>query len=327
MNGPSASGSIVFSAVVAILGSLFLLLCGLLGLIGIYMAPFSSDHANLVDMAAIMAVFFLAMPAIGVFTGVGLLRLRNWARISILIWSGITVFSSLFALIGFLLLPFPAFPSTSPQISTGAIKAVIVILYGIPMLIGISWLILFNRKSVKEQFLGRGPTAIAPDSPVRARCPLPVAIIAGFMLFSVLTMFAMPLLHLPVATILFGQRIHGEPGNFIYASSAVLYLAAAIGLLTLKRWSYPLTIVLQAFWLSSGVVTFLRPNYQQNLQDLYGEMRMPESAAASIEFLNHRAFAWFIMVPGLVILGILFYCRKRFLEASRSVEPVTSGEP
>lgn len=318
MNGRKASSSVVFSAVLAILGGIFMML---LSVMSLSLVPLSPDRENIVSVAASLAVVFFGIGAFAVGTGVGLLRLKNWARISTLIWSGITVFFGSFTLIALLLVPFPSVPPTSPPINTGTIKAMAVILYGIPILIGIWWLILFNKKPVKEQFLESGSPALARDIAARPRCPLPVAIIAGFMLFSVLVMFAMPLMHLPVSTILFGQRIHGELGNFIYASSAVLYLATAIGLLTLKRWSYPLAIILQAFWLCSGVVTFLRPNYAKNLQEVYAEMHMPESAATSMQFVNQRAFALFIMIPGLLILGFLFYYRKRFLEASRIVGP------
>jgi hypothetical protein len=317
MSVQKASASVIVSGVLAILGSLFFMLCLLLGLMGLYLTPPQRDvPANFASLAAVMLAFLFPVAILGILTGLGLFRLKNWARISALIWAGLLVFFNSITVIVLLFMAFPAVPS-APNVNVGVVKVIGAVIYGVPILIGVWWLVLFNSTSIKMQFVGISP-ALSPDVPVQPRCPLPIAIIAGFMLSSVLAMFAVPLMHLPISVIMFGERLRGELGGFLYALSAVLYLAAAIGLLRLKRWSYLLSIGLHAFWMISGVVTFLRPNYAQNMQEILSQIHMPETSTASLQLLHNPVFAVFIMFPGVLILSLLFYYRKRFLAASSS---------
>ena len=151
---------------------------------------------------------------------------------------------------------------------------------------------------------------------------MPVAIIAGFMLFSVLGMFAMPFMHMPVVTILFGHRIHGELGSFLFASSTVLYLAAAIGLIRLKRWSYPLSIGLYAFWSFSGLVTILSPGYGQLMNEVLSEHRSPALSGPTIQFIRSPSFALITLIPTVIIMCILLYYRRSFSEASAAAQSI-----
>ncbi len=305
----------IAAGILAILGSLLIILSVAVGLMGLYLTPAQKDVPVFASsVAAVMfgVMFFVAI--FGIFTGIGLLRLKNWARLSALVWAGITVFFCSLGIITILLIPFPAVP-TAPNVNMAAIKGFVAAFYAAPILIGIWWLILFNKASIKAQFTDAVPLT-ATDTPTLPRCPLPVAIIAGFMLFSVLGMFAMPLLHMPIAMILFGHRIRGEFGSFLFASTTVLYLAAAIGLLRLQRWSYPLSLGLYAFWTLSGVTTFLSPRYPQIMTEVFSEMNLPESSTAGLQMVSSRAFALFTLIPTLIVVAILLYYRKRFWEAS-----------
>jgi len=67
-------------------------------------------------------LIFLGIAVFGIFTGIGLIRLRNWARISILIFSGLTVFFGGTALLVLLAIPFPINPS-GPPVDPGAVKS------------------------------------------------------------------------------------------------------------------------------------------------------------------------------------------------------------
>ncbi len=317
MGSSKPPASVILSAILAILGSLFSMLCLGLGLMGLYLTPAGRDVPAVPQFAraaaTIMFVIMFVVAIVGVSTGIGLFKLKNWARISALIWAGITVLFCTLGVIGILFLPFPAMPTTQ-NVNVSAVKGLLVFSYGLPILVGVWWLVLFNQEKTKALF--RGTSVLSPSAvPVTPRCPLPVAIIAGFMLFSVVGMFMLPLMHLPVSVIFFGQRLRGELGAFLFATTTVLYLAAALGLLKLKRWSYPLAIGLQVFWMISGVVTFLRPNYMQNMQEIFSEMHLPEVSADVIQMINNRFFAFASLLPGLLLLGILLYYRKRFLQA------------
>ncbi len=328
MNTQKPSASVIIAGILAILGSLLAMLGLGLGLMGLYLTPVSTTRPEAppippfaLTAATIMFVVMFFVAAFGIFTGIGLFQLKNWARISALVWAGISAFFSALALVFILILPFPAVPNAQGA-NMAAVKGMLTIFYALPILIGVWWLILFNQKKTKELF--RGTREIStPTAPTAPRCPLPLAILAGFMLFSVLSMFLVPFMHVPVTMIFFGERLKGEFGAFLFAAYAVLTLAAAIGLLTLKRWGYWLAFGLYGFTLISGTVTALRSNYAENMRKIFSEMKMPEASGPMLELLNNRAFGLAGLVPILIILGILVYYRPRFLQeaaAAKSVE-------
>jgi hypothetical protein len=322
MTTPKPSASVLGAAIVAILASALAVLSILLTLASLLLVPQSQSTPELPATTKtalqIMMLVGLGFAALGVATGINLIRLKNLARLSALVWAGITVVLGNIALIFVLALPFPM-PAGGPPVNPQYIKALVVTMYAIPILIGVWSLILFNRRGVKAQFKGNVLAGEA-QSPGKPRCPLPLAVTAGFLLLSTLGMFAMPLLHLPIISILFGHRLRGELGTFVFATSTILYLAAAIGLLALKRWSYPLILGLSIFWLLSGFVSFLSPNFGANMQELLSEMNSPETSAAVSPFLQNRAFAILALLPSVGFLGFLIYYRKRFLHACETAE-------
>jgi hypothetical protein len=140
-----------------------------------------------------------------------------------------------------------------------ALKAFLFVFYAIPLGVGIWWLVLFNRKGIRSQFAGT-PVLDQPEAPTQPNCPFPVAVIAWFMLFSFATTLPLALfLHFPFPVILFGRLIHGNLGYFLFFASMILFALAAIGVLKLKRWSYPFLLGIQLFWLANGTITFLGP--------------------------------------------------------------------
>src|SRR5258708_36935579 len=88
------------------------------------------------------------------------------------------------------------------------LRLLAVMVYGIPLLIGVWWLLLFNQRAIKEQFLapalGDGQLA----APARPRCPLPLAILAGFSILSAGFSLLLPFTTFHVNVLLFGRRFH-----------------------------------------------------------------------------------------------------------------------
>src|SRR5712691_6440752 len=155
---PSASASVIFAAVVAILAALFTLLVAGFGFFGILLgagqAP-SPEFPSFVKNAALAMMAFTACLAVfGFATGIGLIGLRKWARISVLIWGGLCVFFGIFGVAVAFVMPL-APPSNAPHLGAAdmhAVRFIILGVYGLPLAVGIWWLILFNRKTVKAQF-------------------------------------------------------------------------------------------------------------------------------------------------------------------------------
>lgn len=270
------------------------------------------------SIAAFGLLFFLVLSVFGIFTGVGLIRLKNWARISILVFSGFTVFFGSIALLFLMAIPFPTNP-TGPPVEPGAVKAIVLMVYGIPVLIGIWWLVLFNLKATRAQFAG-APSQTSPEiSPVPS-CPLPVQIIAVLYLFSLLSVIFIPLIHTPFPAVIFGHALYGPAGKVLFVVVGLLLVIGANGLLKLKKWSYPLVLGIQGFWLLSGVVSTLSPAYPRLMQDVLSQMHFPENIAFPYSMRQLQFFSWFGLLFGALVIGILLYYRRRFMKAASARE-------
>ncbi len=107
---------------------------------------------------ALIALVPPFLVALGMGTGIGLFRLRPWARKAALLWASIAL---AFCLSMIALRPFETFAIPEHFVtdaeSMRQLLAVSVVFMLLP--ISIWWLFFFRRKSVVEQFEGRGTTA------------------------------------------------------------------------------------------------------------------------------------------------------------------------
>ena len=323
MSSSKPSASVISAGVVAILGSILAILGCALGIIGTTAISTSRSGQNLPafvkPVTIAVMLFFMAVAVFGLFTGFGLFRLKNWARISALVWAGVTAFFGACTLLFTLFMPFPTTPGQEP-ISTALLKTFMFVFYGIPFGVGIWWLILFNRPGIRAQFSGEVLPG-QPETPKGPRCPLPVAVVAGFLVFSFVIVLAFPLFGFPLPVILFGRMIHGPMGAGVYGLTALLSLAAAVGLLKLKRWSYPLILGVQLFWLLSGAVTFLSSSLERNMQQAFSDLHLLQSDVVTQMYLHNRSFPLVVgLVPSVLIFALLLYYRGRFREAADAAE-------
>lgn len=320
------SASVTAAAVVAILASAFLLLCCSFAFFAFLLVKLPDTTYNLSPAVRAMMLgmqgFMICLSLFGVATGIGLIYLRKWTRISILIWGGFFAFFGVIGIPISLLIPFSPTPN-GPNLPTEGMqlfRGILLIVYAIPLVVGIWWLILFNRKSVKAQFNG-ATGSTDPGLPQKPRCPLPVAVLAWFYVASVLNLLFLPLLPVHVPLLTFGYVLTGGAGRIVLIITSLVFFVSGIGLLKLQPWSYSLTIGLQLFWLASGVVSALTPNYSavmdSYMKEVQASFHLPEDYSSPFNLAPH--FGW-IMVGGLVfagaILGLLVYYRPRFLEAA-----------
>ncbi len=332
-DSPKRPASVTVAGVVAILGGLFLLLGFSVALLALLLVKLPGTASELPPSVRAFGLatqgFMICLSLFGIATGIGFLYLRNWARISVLIWGGFSVF---FAVIGIpiaFLTQFPPSPSSPalPAESMQAVRWILLVTYGIPLLIGVWWLILFNRKSVKAQFSG-ARVSTDPGLPQKPTCPLPIAVLAWFYVASVLNLLFLPLLPFHAPLFVFGYVLPGSAGKMVLIIASLAFAIAGIGLLKLKPWSYSLTMGLQLFWLASTVVTVLAPNYKSvmdsYMKEVQASFHLPETDSSPLNFTQH--FGW-IMVGGVLfavaILGLLIYYRQRFLEAASKAPAAT----
>jgi hypothetical protein len=328
MNPSGPSSSVVAAGVVGILASLITILIVVLAVVGLNLMPTEGATQPLPPFAksmAVMMMLFLAGLAIfGLFTSVGVLHLKKWARISMLVWGGVMAAFSGLALPFAMFMPLPEPPAEAPM-AVPVLRVLVSIVYGIPLLIGVWWLLLFNQRAVKDQFLPVAPAEGQPSAPSRPRCPLPLAILAGFSIFSAAFSLLLPFTNFPASVILFSHRFHGATGVVLYYLAAGLVLVGATGLLRLKRWSYPLMLGQYFFWMASGTVTLVSPNYERNLQEILSQMSLPEGPAGQAAFAQTRMFGIASLIPGVLLIWLLLYFHTRFVEACAAKEAQQSN--
>jgi len=325
-NPPKAPASVIAAAIVSILCAGFALLgCSVTFFAFLFVklpptSPQLPPFFKTLELA--MMAFGIGLSIFGIITGVALLYLRNWARISILIWGGVFAF---FASVG---IPFafllPKFsPPSSPQLPDATelfIQWMLVFIYGVPLVIGVWWLILFNRKSIKEQFIAtRGSVEAA--LPQRPRCPLPITVLAWVYITAILNLIFLPFIPVRIPVFVFGLALPGKASLAALLLTALAFFVGGLGVLKLKPWSYSLLMGLQMFWLASTAASMFSPNYAAALvsymKDFQVWIHLPE-AQLSPEYFA-KQFHWtmiFGLVFGGAILGLFVYYRRRFLDAA-----------
>jgi hypothetical protein len=175
------SAGITVIAVLALIGSALLL--GLAVLMAIVMLVIPTPVPNNAQLPPMFfkvfrtaLPFFYAAPAVwGIVTAVGLLQLKNWARISTIVFSVLLVVFGAFGMLTsmvFFLKP-PAGNGLDPKMFSliGAVTALFAL---VQMGIGIWWMIFFNRAKVKAQFVPlylQSPGSVSGEAPYRMDMP------------------------------------------------------------------------------------------------------------------------------------------------------------
>jgi hypothetical protein len=251
----------------------------------------------------VTAGLMLALAAWGVTTAIGLIRLRRWARVCILIFSVFMVLTFGSGALVMAFLPLPSLPSAPPSLMTG-LRIGIVCIYGILALLGGWWLYLFNRAAVVVQF--------APGPPP-AR-PLSVSMIAWLLLFGGIVCFVYTWLPFPVMA--FGIAITGWPAITIYLLLGMLQLWLGIGLLRLRPLSRVFTIGFFLLGALNSLAFALLPGsaarMMEAMANLPPSMRQPPPADFPVPVAYFAVMTAFTCgVP----IWFLVRCRNAFVKA------------
>src|SRR5450759_2443677 len=244
------------SAIVAILGSIFALLVAAVLVASPHIAPPQSQPPNSAQVVIAGAAMFAALAGIGIWTSVGLFRLRPWARTAILVIAGFLAAGSIFSLVISMAVPMP------PEITASTehiVRRTMAAMFGIPAAIAVWWLIQFNTPSTKAAFAS--PIA-GPASPR----PLSITVIAWASivggapcLFAILT--RMP-------AFLFGVNFNGWIAGVIYAFFGALSLYIGKGLLDLRERARVLAIGWFGFGFVHLSLVTLVPSLRQRRLEL-----------------------------------------------------------
>ena len=305
-------------------------------------------------MASVTWLFLFLLAIFGIFVGAGILRRRNWARISILIWGGLMAFFSAITMVVTLLvmnnLP-PTLPhAAEASLVMAAVRWVMVLFNAIPLGVGIWWLILFTRGAVVDDFnplLARlhpgktldasgfpqeppPPPSYVPGGPA---CPLPLLIIAGLDIFSGASMLTF--LFIPYSIIsampvfLFGHAFHGGVTLLLFfVLLGVVYAVCGIGIIKLEPWALDPLIWCKAVFTLSGIVSIMNPHFTPMMREAIARMMPVNPALPTNLFPFSDTYLKYMMGFGFVLagamLGVLVFYRKRYLEAARATKSAAS---
>jgi hypothetical protein len=260
--------AVIAASIVVILFSLFHVLMALgMFLTGTQMArtpPMPSTPAFVPWVIFGLGVLLLAAAGWGIATAVGLLRMRRWARYSILVLGGIQACFSLISMLTMLLVAIFS-SSFLPAASQGAsqpdaaivriIFGVMALFYAIPFGVGVWWLVYFNLRRVRQAFAS-GVSVVASSVP--SRRPLLISILAVLCLIGAPSCLLM--ICIPFPLMIFGL-LFSNPWKIVYCVAfALLEVAVGYGLWKLLEWARRLALVLQLLGIANTLVYVLRPS-------------------------------------------------------------------
>jgi hypothetical protein len=245
----------------------------------------------------------------------GLLKLRRWARSSMLvIGGGMAVMGFLCALMMFVMaaVPFmaPAHADAAQAQSFATMMRVTFgVMGGICLLhsaLGIFWLVYFTRKRVAEVFAGGAGGA------VESRRPFLISVIS--VLSVVLVVFCLLAIFLPGPTILFGWVLRGWAKTALCLAFGAAWGAAGVGLWKLKEWGRRLALFSTGIGTAHSAYLLVFPStfakYQQEMQQTILPMQ-PGPMGPMQGTMMQIAFG-FSVVWCLAIFWVLIHYRKAF---------------
>ncbi len=265
---PKASPGIRAAAIVALIGSGLSILLGVIE-IAMTSIPMPAPAGPAMPPGFMkFGIFFAAamsfgFGAWGISSAIGLLRLRNWARISTIAYSAILVSFAFLGIVAILTVPLPPPPAgqfpqgqiPSPEAFAKSIRFFMAAFYLVPIAVGVWWLIFFTRPRVKAQFFGtplqsQQPPAFPPHPcggvididtdrlpplppAIASRRPISLSIIGWYMIaVGFLMLPAIPFMRFPALVL--GWSLTGRPAMFFYLVSAIVVAALGYGILELK---------------------------------------------------------------------------------------------
>jgi hypothetical protein len=302
------STGITVSAIVVIIGSAFTLLFATLILLGSVFALNSTRAndapVNLGYILIIEAVLAFAFGGWGLATGIGLIKTKEWARISTLVYAAILVFISLPAAAIMAFIPLPNTPGANDpnppfNIMLG-VRVCMSLVYAMFAALGGYWLYFFNTQKVKAQFRGQQllteigqsevpgrPSAIpgVRFGPDRRSKPLSITIIGWYLIIAsalaplsmVFTSTFFPGFKLPLFFL--GFFLFGPSAYLLLTVWMAVQVVAAVGLLRLKNWGLYTTIALQCLALLNMVMIVAIPANRLRFQQIMDALSFSASGA------------------------------------------------
>jgi hypothetical protein len=316
------SAGIVVTAVIVLLGSGFTLFCGACVILALSMGPTQKDPLHLMKYFMFFCVaILLGTGGWGVATGVGLLSLKGWARVSLLVFSGVLLVFCLPMALVFSVVPMQQTPNANlPENFHTVFRAGMVGFYGLLAAVGGWWLYYFNRRAVKAQF--EAGVALPAGAAAARKRPISVAVIAWYLI--VTACFLPMIFFIRVPTILVSFVFTGLAATLIIMAYGVLHIVMGIGLLKLKEWSRILAICYFVFLICNTLASVLLPGSQARYEQMMSAMRVSMGLPSQTGTVPP---AWLGLLFGLpvacAVLWFLITEKKAFQGSTEAPAPVS----
>lgn len=317
------SAGITVSAVFVFIGSGFTLLFAALACIGaakVWFGASAAEMPELPDLVKYFMLFFIAlmfaMAAWGIASGVGVLRLREWARVSILVFSVLLACFCLGSILFVGFLPLPNARVSAQQMHVFRLGA--ALFYGFFAAVGVGWIYFFNTKSVKDQFRrGTGPDGSILRSPTR---PVSITIVACFLL--VMAVCSPIALFFPLPVIAFGVVFTGRASSVLFMIYFVIQLLAGVGLLKLRVWARVLTVWYFSVCIGSTLLSELLPGRDVRMEKVQENIE----SLTQIPVPHIHTPMWLPLLVGIVMFAVpLWFVTTRkqaFLQNREPAAPI-----
>ena len=204
-----------------------------------------------------LAAFFAVLGLWAVATAIGVLRRREWARVSTVIMAVLLAAMGGSAVLGILFVRLPESQAV-PARTMANIRVAIAAFYGAMALVGGWWLLLFNSGDARLYFAERNP---APGAPAR---PLSISIIAWYLLLFSLATAAAAMLRIPA--MVFGAVVTSWGALAVYTVFTAVQIYLGTGLWQLQNPARIGSIVYFSLAMANSALAAGLPGFETRFQ-------------------------------------------------------------
>jgi hypothetical protein len=326
------SAGITISAIVVFAGCGLALLLSAILLLGLSMGDQVAVTPEFTRHVGIFMIGFLvALSVWGIASGLALLQLRGWARISMIVFSALLVIICLPGFLMMLVIPLPVpVGAGNPELTQhfmAGVRIGMAIFYALLTVLGGYWLYFFYSHAVKDQFSNLGPPPssawIPPPAPLAAtglrappKRPVSITIIAYLTIFGACTFPVILALHLPMMFL--GFFFTGGKASLIVIGFMSVQLLMGFGLLRLEPWARDLAIYYFNFAIFNSIISVILPGAQARFDQAASSMQSILGTAPT-----PRQFPiWSSLIFGLPYIAIqlwLVISRKAAFEKKKQI--------
>lgn len=261
----------------------------------------------------VMGLFLFVAGVWGIATGMSLMRLREWSRISMLVFSALVLVVCVPGVLIFLLMPFPPpGTATSPELTAKILattRIFLVVFYAVLAVLGGWWLYFFNKQSTRDQFVktplltpygSLGASLVEPGTR-----PLSITLIAWYLLISGFVGVLGLSMNPPVFFL--GYFFRGTAASLLMFSLAMVQSLIGFGLLKLRTWGRTLAIYYFQFLIFNSLTMALIPGtqrrFEQAMNDMLQDMQGGSGAPPPVVHFP----IWWGVIFAVPLLGLLLW--------------------